>query len=79
MMIGAESPYGTVYESPGFLAPGPPQMAPMDPVNPIPVAAVATTPAAAPSSLMDTISAMPTWQLLALAAAAYFLFFKGGR
>lgn len=79
-----------VVESPGYLAPGyrswrgrriPSATTPAPLMDPsIPVAAAEAQPAdTSSSSIMDTISAMPTWQLIAIAAGAYFLFFKKGR
>jgi hypothetical protein len=69
-----------VVESPGFLAPGPPQIAAQDPAAP------ATTNANAPAasggiieSVTGVFSGMETWQLLALAGGIYYFFLRKGR
>ena len=67
-----ESPFGTVVESPGFLAP-----AAAPPVAvPTPATPAAAAPAAGLEGIMGTLTSLP-WYVYA--AAAYFLFFRGKR
>jgi hypothetical protein len=69
-----------VVESPGFLAPDPPQIAAQAAA---PAAIDANTPAAPPGGIIESVtgifSGMETWQLLALAGAAYYFFLRKGR
>ena len=69
--------YQPLVESPGFMAPGPPQIAAQNPV------AIANTPVASSrfdlSSITSIFSGMETWQIIVLAGAIYYFFFRKGR